>query len=410
MTETTRMDLPMPMLGETMDQGTITQWLVTLGQAFKRGDALLELETDKTLVEYPALGDGTLIETLAAPGEVVQVGTPIAVIDVTEIWVGLDKQAQSEPAQPVPETPKQQTVAASDSLRATPVARHLARQAGIGLKTLHGTGRRGRIELHDVEAAMRPLASPPLSRQAKVPFLFIHGFGGTGANWADLRAGLQRAARISTAPDLPGHGQNVLDAACVEDLSNWLTSLLADGPDPVHLVGHSLGAHICAVAAARYPRPVAHLTLIAPAGCGPEINGSFLHGLAGAVSPGGLAHLMRLLGPKAAALGQDALAAMAAELGQGRLTALAQDMLSGDRQLIDTINPILNLVKSIPVQAIFGAADAIVPKEHLFNMPPQVACHVLRSGHMPHWDVPDLMGRLLTGSELDEGEAAWPIC
>ena len=48
--------LPMPRLGETMDSGTIASWTVAQGENFERGDTLLELETDKTLVEYPALG------------------------------------------------------------------------------------------------------------------------------------------------------------------------------------------------------------------------------------------------------------------------------------------------------------------------------------------------------------------
>ena len=54
--------LKMPRMGETMDEGKLLAWLVEPGQPFKRGDAILEVETDKTIVEYPALGDGTLVE------------------------------------------------------------------------------------------------------------------------------------------------------------------------------------------------------------------------------------------------------------------------------------------------------------------------------------------------------------
>ena len=74
MTAPTRITLPMPRMGETMDRGTIANWMVEPGSDFKRGDPLLELETDKTLVEYPALGSGRLLETLVAPGDVVEVG------------------------------------------------------------------------------------------------------------------------------------------------------------------------------------------------------------------------------------------------------------------------------------------------------------------------------------------------
>lgn len=54
MSSPARLTLPMPRLGETMEEATIADWLVQPGQSFKRGDPLLEVETDKTMVEYPA--------------------------------------------------------------------------------------------------------------------------------------------------------------------------------------------------------------------------------------------------------------------------------------------------------------------------------------------------------------------
>ncbi len=74
--------LTMPRLGETMDEGTILGWLVPTGTPFKRGDAILELETDKTVVEYPALGDGVLDEVMVGPGDRIAVGAPIARVTV----------------------------------------------------------------------------------------------------------------------------------------------------------------------------------------------------------------------------------------------------------------------------------------------------------------------------------------
>ena len=81
-----KLTLPMPRLGETMDSGTIAGWNVAEGDSFERGDTLLELETDKTLVEYPALESGRLIETLVAEGDVVDVGDPIAIIESEKTW------------------------------------------------------------------------------------------------------------------------------------------------------------------------------------------------------------------------------------------------------------------------------------------------------------------------------------
>ena len=74
--------LTMPRLGETMEEGTIAAWLVAPGAAFRRGEAILELETDKTVVEYPALGDGVMGAALVGPGDVVPVGAPIAHVTV----------------------------------------------------------------------------------------------------------------------------------------------------------------------------------------------------------------------------------------------------------------------------------------------------------------------------------------
>ena len=74
--------LTLPRLGETMEEGRIVTWLKRPGDHFKRGDILLEVETDKTVVEVPALQDGTMIEHLAAEADMIPVDAPIARIEV----------------------------------------------------------------------------------------------------------------------------------------------------------------------------------------------------------------------------------------------------------------------------------------------------------------------------------------
>ncbi|MEL6435198.1 MAG: alpha/beta fold hydrolase [Pseudomonadota bacterium] len=414
MTTLSQIKLPMPRLGETMDEGTIANWLVKPGEPFKRGDALLELETDKTLVEYPALGNGALVETLVGPGDVVSVGAPIAVIATNDAWDGIGEAAKDEePAKPeaAPEAEVPKIIAPApvpptsppEVLRATPLARRVAKRNGIDLKTLIGTGRRGRIEARDVEAVIGSGTTgfmAPASAAASAHFMFVHGFAGAATNWTALRAGMQRSGLVSSASDMPGHGRNATDAPDIDTLVSWLVGEIEAVSAPVHLVGHSLGAHVCALAAME-PRAlgkVSRMTLIAPAGCGHDINGTFIEGMANASTPGELAHLMRLLGPKAAALPADALNAMADEFAKGRLKALASAMARGDAQRIDTLAAVRELATRVPVTAIFGAADVICPKEHVFNMPPHVACHIVRGGHMPHWDSPGLVERLLTQS------------
>ena len=76
-----RHTLVLPRLGETMEHGTIVRWCVAPGQPFRRGETILELETDKTVVELPALADGTLVEVLAEVGDMLDVGASLAVVD-----------------------------------------------------------------------------------------------------------------------------------------------------------------------------------------------------------------------------------------------------------------------------------------------------------------------------------------
>lgn len=410
----TQVKLPMPRLGETMEQGTISNWLVKPGDDFARGDPLLELETDKTLVEYPALGSGKLIETLVEPGDVVDVGAPIAIIETPDVWDSVADAPEADA--PIDEFPAVSTVpdtvfsapqVESDKLRATPLARRLARQGDVDLSALKGTGRRGRVEARDVqsrlEAGTSSLSSARINRTGASDLstvIFIHGLAGLGSNWAALRSnlqktGLQKTGLKTIAPDMPGHGQNSAEANGVEDCISWLEALLNQQDGPVHLVGHSLGAHVATLAADRTRSKVGRLTLVAPAGCGHEINGDFLHGMAHAHSAGELAHLLRLLGPKASKLPSDAIETMSNELAKGRLITLADAVARGNMQCIDTISAAGALSQEIRVTAIFGVADMVIPKEHMFNMPPRVSSHIVRTGHMPQWDSPALLEKLI---------------
>ena len=75
-------NLPLPRLGETMEEGRIVSWLKRPGDRFKRGEILLEVETDKTVVEVPALQDGVMVRHLAAEADMIPVDAPIARIEV----------------------------------------------------------------------------------------------------------------------------------------------------------------------------------------------------------------------------------------------------------------------------------------------------------------------------------------
>ena len=396
--------LSMPRLGETMEEGTIAAWLISPGQSFKRGQPLLEVETDKTVVEYPALGDGVLEETLVAPGDVVAVGAPIAKVRA-EQWEDASSTEPNLTESPVPEQPntpvKTGGVAASTPtpasamqrapdapLRATPLARRLARQSGIALETLAGSGRRGRIEARDVQAVGAGSGGGGTRAGAgSGTVVLVHGYAGDASTWAALTAALTRAGKTVIAPDLPGHGQDRTTPQNTNDLIHALTPRLS-ALGPVHLVGHSLGAFVAAHIAAAQPSRIASLTLIAPAGLGREIDTAFVQGMAHASTAGELAHLLRRLGPKAATLSPDALQTMADGLAQGRLRPLADALAGPLGQKIDILAPLSRLPSHIPLRVLFGTDDRIIPVNHIFNLPPRAAVHLLPTGHMPQWDAP----------------------
>jgi len=160
----------MPALSPTMVEGTLAKWLVKEGDAVKAGDLLAEIETDKATMEFEAVDDGIVGGLLVAEGtEGVKVNTPIAVmlnegesaapivtppspapksVDDDAVAGGNRKAA---PPQPV------QHIQPEDRVFATPLARRLAREKGLDLAAIQGTGPKGRIIKADIEGAAAPV-------------------------------------------------------------------------------------------------------------------------------------------------------------------------------------------------------------------------------------------------------------
>ncbi|WGD30082.1 alpha/beta fold hydrolase [Ancylobacter sp. WKF20] len=425
--------LAMPRLGETMDEGRIVGWMVQPGAAFKRGDGLFEIETDKTVAEFPALMDGTLIETLVELGSMVPVGAPLARVEIAAADAGMegflpDAAAAVSPAPPAtPPAPSAPTPAPVTSAsvasghdapvpvsldpaaprRATPIARRLAARAGIDLASLRGTGRRGRIEARDVEAALAGGAvaapgaiafdrhgTPGAARRA----LLLHGFAGDRTTFAAFATQLGRAGYDVLVPDLPGHGATALEATSAADLSAPLPGFLAAQRfAPTEIVAHSLGA-VAAVALAETLPGVQRLTLLCPAGLELAIDGDFIAGMAARPSPGALRHLLRRLTARPAGLSDAAVAGLAATLGAGRLTALADDAFGPGGQQVDIVEPLTRLSRRMSVRLVIGLEDRIIPWTQVAVAPSRVAIHLIAgAGHMPHWDQPGEVLALFEG-------------
>jgi pyruvate dehydrogenase E2 component (dihydrolipoamide acetyltransferase) len=145
-------DVVMPRLSDSMEEGTILQWLKQVGDEVAIGDELVEIETDKANMAYESDVAGTLNEILVQEDETVAIGTPIA-----RVGDSAEGPAVST-AGPVAEETERTTVSPQASaedgrIKASPVARRIARERGLDLRELHGSGPSGRIVKADVESA-----------------------------------------------------------------------------------------------------------------------------------------------------------------------------------------------------------------------------------------------------------------
>jgi pyruvate dehydrogenase E2 component (dihydrolipoyllysine-residue acetyltransferase) len=174
-------DVSLPRLGQGMEAGTIVRWLKSEGDTVEKGEALYELDTDKVTQEVEADASGVLLKILAGEGEEIEVGKRIAVIGEQGEEVAAEeepapkaeKKAEAPKPEPLPaeriEEP-QQPARADGRIKASPLARRIARERSIDLASLRGTGPDGRIVAEDVERAAAapahaPAAAAPLEAE-----------------------------------------------------------------------------------------------------------------------------------------------------------------------------------------------------------------------------------------------------
>ncbi|MBA3508493.1 MAG: 2-oxo acid dehydrogenase subunit E2 [Thermoleophilaceae bacterium] len=191
----------MPRLSDSMEEGTVLKWLVEVGGVVKRGEPLVEIETDKANMTYEADSDGVLLEVVASEGDTLAVGEVIARVgeegerpegrgeESTEGEAAsesaADAASESETdAEPRPreapeadeahEAPSQKPPPGpappgdgGERVKASPVARRIAGDLGVELATVEGSGPGGRVVKADVEAAARDGSSAPADEPAE---------------------------------------------------------------------------------------------------------------------------------------------------------------------------------------------------------------------------------------------------
>jgi pyruvate dehydrogenase E2 component (dihydrolipoamide acetyltransferase) len=352
----------MPKWGLSMSSGKITEWIAAEGDQISGGDDLVEIDTDKIAGALEASDEGVLRRVIAQAGEDVPVGATIALIAPASVPDSeIDAAAQK----------------ARDELDSGAV------EAVAGPVT------------GSVPVDGRTIAYATLGDSGE-HIVLVHGYGGDKNSWLFVQEPLSDG-HIVHALDLPGHGESTKDVGdgSIDVLAAAVIGFLdAKGIERAHLVGHSMGGAVVTAAASR----AASLTLIAPAGVGPEINSSYLQGFADAKS-------RRELKPHLAALFADPALAT---------RQLADDLMKYKRldgvdaalhRLVDTLLTLEVSLSSVdvPVTAVWGRADAVVPASNASAFGDRVRI-VDGAGHMVHLEQPGAVVAAVKGS-VEAGSA-----
>ena len=451
-------EIVMPRVDMDMSSGRMGRWHAAEGAHVEKGATLFEIETDKAAMEVDAPASGVLRHVAASEGDVLPVGACIGWIvaegeDFDPPMTGAAPALGGEAAALSPPPPLRgrdgvggradagmlgpsrrtagQETRASDLQptakarrdpppglphkgggealavrpRATPAARRLARERGLKLENLVGSGPRGRVQRRDVEAPARrtPRAESVhrlwLQQGVGPPVVFLHGFGADLNGWRPVQR-LLPETRPALAIDLPGHGLSPLgeDASFGALIEAARAALAAEGVEAAHLVGHSLGGAVAAALAHKPGVKALSLMLIAPAGLGDELNAAFFDGYLQADTEAALTPWLHMLVVDRAALGSALARTTLRQRKERPLVAeqrrLAGALFAGGRQTIDIRRHLA--APEATTKIVFGLEDRITPAHHAEGLSGLIALHRFpRIGHMPHLEAGREVARLI---------------
>jgi pyruvate dehydrogenase E2 component (dihydrolipoamide acetyltransferase) len=410
----------LPRLGGAEAEARLIGWKKAAGDAFSAGETLAEVETDKAIVDLPAPMDGVMVRPLKEVDDQVAFDEPMAEIEVgddvdlgdTEDAADEDVPAAAQRAAPEGRAAASGLAPSSQRVFATPVARKLARDAGIDLAGVQGSGVGGRIVRRDIERRSSAAASASAAdtrtdmfrgrlgdvhvKRWNVPagpgvatHVLIHGLFGDVDTWAGLVSGLVDAGRPVLALDLPCHGKTSAQAATLDEMAEIAHAVLAAwAPGPKVLVGHSLGGALAVkLAAGPAEGTIDGVALIAPAGLGTEIDQGFVDGMLHAGSPALLRREIDKLTQRPPSFSEPRVAEMHAgfRARAAGLEALVSRFAVRGVQQVD-VRAQLGALRA-PVSVLWGRRDRIIPWDHALNAPPHAALHLFPdAGHMPQWE------------------------
>jgi pyruvate dehydrogenase E2 component (dihydrolipoamide acetyltransferase) len=349
----------MPKWGLSMRLGKITSWVVGEGDEVRIGDDLADIETEKITGTLEAAEAGTVRRIVARVGEDVPVSGVIALIAPAEVGDGALDDAVAQ-------------------ARAVIDAGVPGDAAGVP-------------ELQTADIAGRKVSFAAAGQDGEVVVL-VHGYGGDRNSWLFVQEPLAAKYQVY-ALDLPGHGASAKDVGdgTLGVLAGAVTGVLdAIGTDRAHLVGHSMGGAVALAVAAREPRRIASLTLIAPAGFGPEINAAYLRGFADAQTRRELKPVIGQLfadeGLVTRQLVDDLLAYKRLDGVDQALHTLLETLLDGDAQHADSAAVMASIGGAVPVTVVWGSADRVIPAAQAGSVTGAVRYLVDGAGHMPHME------------------------
>lgn len=359
----------MPKWGLAMEEGTIVTWLKKPGERITEGDEIVEIETTKITNVLEATSSGTLARIVGDSGNVLPVGSLIAVLTEGDVsHEDIDDFIASQPA-----------VLEDDEIATEQQA----------------------VRLVDVDGQKINVATAG----SGAPIVLLHGFSGDFNNWMLVMDRLKSRNQV-IALDLPGHGASTKEVGdgSLAQLARTVAGLLGElGVESSFVVGHSLGGAIAMQLALDHPRKVGRVGLICPMGLpGTEVSGEFLDMMIRAERSKDFKAALQLLFAEPGAVSRDMVEGVSRNIrldgARSAMTLLSQRMRSG----ID-IDPLrARLAELSTVTLVATDNDQITGKPNVAQLPPEWDVHWIEgAAHMPHLVAADRVANILSAAVAD---------
>lgn len=354
----------MPKWGLSMESGKVTEWLVSEGDELEEGQDVADIDTDKIAGTLESTWSGVVRALVVEAMVDVPVGGTIAVVAPADV--------PQEEIDAVVAAAKEQLASGAIEDESGP-------------------------KVAEVAVGGRPISYAVLgdTESEATPVVFVHGYGGDKNSWLFVQEPIS-ADRATYALDLPGHGASSKDVGdgSVATLASSLVGFVNElGLPRVHLVGHSVGGAVATVAAADPATlgKVASLTLISPAGYGPDVNAGYIRGFAEAETRRELKpHLQQLFADQSLVNRQlidDLLKYKRLDGVDAALALIVAALLDGERSAVDVTAEQASFGgKTV---AVWGAEDKVVPASNAGSLEGKATVHIVDgAGHIAHAEKP----------------------